>query len=69
MALRIVPRLTSRLPPSRPVRRASALRSSLTKQTIRLRTTAERHFARRDGDGDVNAHQRLPIGSKAGTQR
>ncbi len=41
MALRIVPRLTSRLTPSRPLRRASALRSSLTKQTVRLRRTTD----------------------------
>ena len=41
MALRIVPRRTSRLLPSRPVRRAAALRSSFTKQTTRLRMTAD----------------------------
>ncbi len=41
MALRIVPRLTSKLLPSRPLRRAAALRSSFTKQTIRLRVTTD----------------------------
>src|SRR5437868_5993621 len=41
MALRIVPRLIDKLLPSRPLRRAAALSSSLTKQTIRLRVATD----------------------------
>src|SRR5262249_44200537 len=41
IALRIVPRLTSRLLPSRPLRKAAALRSSFTKQTILSRVTTD----------------------------
>src|SRR5436190_19751361 len=41
MALRIVPRLIDKLLPSRPLRKAAALSSSFTKQTIRLRVARD----------------------------